>query len=537
MKTIQAVASIGYKHYLLRAIFAGWTLSGVVLSGCAPAVRPQVVLYIDTDAVIPTVFDRLRVTVLNERGQVVPDGVREFGGSDIEQQPGAPVWPVSLGIALAPGEHRVVRAQLYLAGRVLPPARSVTDADAAINESGEPEPRSSLTVLGRIVGSAQITRYSMFLPMQCVGGAEDPACSQTPVALEPYVPRPSRVNSWHSELSFECAGRARGDDASRTTEVCIRGGMYWMGDRRLAGSSPLAGAFPEHLVVLKPFYLDRFEYTVGRLRAAIAAGRVPAAPPGLFANPRGAAAFIDGQPRLMAGGRSPCENPGQTSRTMVSVVGTDPPQMVPEDLLCCNYIGPSDGSRDSQPLNCVSAPLARTLCAAEGKRLVTEAEWEWAAGNREQQTLHSWGDAWQVCQSGVGISSMGNTLQECMRGDIVGGSTGVTGVYGCFEPAFLPPICRLIPRGADRTIDGVSDMMGNVQEIVRDSFASYSDDCWQGTAQQVNPVCAGIDDNSLRGGSFAESGPYGYYSAARARWSSETHRQPRQGFRCARDAQ
>jgi len=56
----------------------------------------------------------------------------------------------------------------------------------------------------------------------------------------------------------------------------------------------------------------------------------------------------------------------------------------------CNWQNPD---RASHPINCVDWGQAYSYCAALGKRLPTEVEWEWAARNGPAATTYPWGNA------------------------------------------------------------------------------------------------------------------------------------------------
>jgi formylglycine-generating enzyme required for sulfatase activity len=55
----------------------------------------------------------------------------------------------------------------------------------------------------------------------------------------------------------------------------------------------------------------------------------------------------------------------------------------------CNWGIPG---RDNHPINCVDWVQAKIYCAAQGKRLPTEMEWEWAARGAERGTTYPWGE-------------------------------------------------------------------------------------------------------------------------------------------------
>jgi formylglycine-generating enzyme required for sulfatase activity len=60
--------------------------------------------------------------------------------------------------------------------------------------------------------------------------------------------------------------------------------------------------------------------------------------------------------------------------------------------------------RDQHPMNCVDWGQAATYCRAQGKRLPTEEEWEWAARGGAEGRSYPWGNAepdFQACWSGV----------------------------------------------------------------------------------------------------------------------------------------
>lgn len=93
--------------------------------------------------------------------------------------------------------------------------------------------------------------------------------------------------------------------------------------------------------------------------------------------------------------------------------------------------------RGEHPINCVTWTQARDYCAAQGQRLPTEAEWEFAARGGEQYREYSWGD------------------------ETPDGRTCWKQAHSCAVKTYAP--------GAF----GLYDMTGNVWEWVEDYYGPY----------------------------------------------------------------
>jgi formylglycine-generating enzyme required for sulfatase activity len=155
-----------------------------------------------------------------------------------------------------------------------------------------------------------------------------------------------------------------------------------------------------------------------------------------------------------------------------------------------------------QPVNCVSQEQASAYCRFVGKRLPTEAEWEFAARGPKLQA-YPWGD---------------DAPTSC-RQAIVGGLEGPCGKRrGTYD--------------VGTTIDGASsfgalDMAGNVWEWVADGFESYPKE------DAVDPFVPPRGGKGIvRGGSWDYS-PAGAKSTTRLPIDRTTVL-PNVGFRCAR---
>lgn len=176
----------------------------------------------------------------------------------------------------------------------------------------------------------------------------------------------------------------------------------------------------------------------------------------------------------------------------------------------CHYYGSDIDATSEWPLNCVSWQLAGQICAAQGKRLPTEAEWEYVAGNGIEETRFAWGNDENICAHSI-------VGRGWLQNEPNGTYTG---------PAFGDSRCRLSsankllpwgpqPGGHPQDVGsfGVRNLSGNMKEWLEDRFGAYEGPCWRGTVPGRNwldnPVCrsaeTGASDTfSARGGWWAE---------------------------------
>ena len=131
----------------------------------------------------------------------------------------------------------------------------------------------------------------------------------------------------------------------------------------------------------------------------------------------------------------------------------------------CNWGGKG---RENYPINCVSIETARRFCLSQGKRLPTEAEWEFAARGTDGRR-YPWGDA-------EPDPTRANYGQDF--------STG----YGT-DPVDSHP--------AGASPFGALNMAGNVWEWVDDTFAPYE------AGAVTNPHHTGGASPVMRGGSWS----------------------------------
>ncbi|MDI3284394.1 bifunctional serine/threonine-protein kinase/formylglycine-generating enzyme family protein [Polyangium sp. 15x6] len=189
---------------------------------------------------------------------------------------------------------------------------------------------------------------------------------------------------------------------------------------------------PAHAVTIsKPFYLDRTEVTAEEYARCVAAEKCT---------------------------RSGVHGPGvdEAEATKFATFCTEP-----------------DPAKARHPINCIDQGQAAKLCAFLGKRLPTEAEWEYAARGKDER-LYPWGEEHATC-------TLGNFSRAA--GQCPGRAKGTMPV-GSF-PDHASPF-------------GALDMAGNVWEWVADAFdpGAYT------KAERKDPLVAAGAKGVIRGGSW-----------------------------------
>ncbi|MFT3768183.1 MAG: SUMF1/EgtB/PvdO family nonheme iron enzyme [Minicystis sp.] len=168
------------------------------------------------------------------------------------------------------------------------------------------------------------------------------------------------------------------------------------------------------------------------------------------------------------------------------------------------------------PINCIDWHQAKAYCAAQDKRLPTEAEWELAARGKEART-YPWG---QAPPSGERLNACGAECSRMLteRREKVGKGPWPA-MYGDDDSA--PATAPVGRRPAGATPAGVLDLAGNVWEWTESPYCPYGkDDC--GDSRRV-----------LRGGGWDTTESQDV-RAARRYPSAPTARGRSIGFRCAK---
>jgi formylglycine-generating enzyme required for sulfatase activity len=441
-----------------------------LLAGCSEAEsRPEWLVVIATDAPIPQLGDRLLVEILAEDGALACSSCRRVFPVGSPQ-----AWPLSFSVV--PPERS---AAVLLRGRL--------HRSDHIGADGAPLGDTLIDQLAVLPPVEERARVGLVLSMACFGVPADeaggescdpttrllaPATTLSPIADDIQLPR---AGSWPLARPAPCASEAP------EAMACLPGGLVLLGSpHSTPHSDPLRDPLPERLVRVSPFFLDLDEMTVRDVRALVESGDLSVEP--VVRDP-----------------------------DFKSVLGA------------CTYLGASSDDNDAMPVSCVTHTLAEMACEALGKRLPTEAEWEYAASNLGLETPYPWGYDEDVC----GRAIVGR---------------------GRFGEAYIPEpsSCRgegsdVLPwgpvaGGSDSDVNslGLRNLGGNLREWVSDLLAAYVDPCWSGgTPALVDPRCdeGGAPAGwSIRGGGWG-SFPFAAHAAERDGGPGIS---PNIGFRCAR---
>lgn len=138
----------------------------------------------------------------------------------------------------------------------------------------------------------------------------------------------------------------------------------------------------------------------------------------------------------------------------------------------CNIRDPE--ARAQHPINCVDWELATEYCGAVGKRLPTEAEWEYATRGSDGRR-YTWGD--DPPTSGEHLNACGS---ECVAWGKAHGEP-LEAMYEADDTFPNTAPVGSFPKG--KSPFGVEDVMGNVGEWVSDFYGPYA----KGAKAEVSP--------------------------------------------------
>jgi formylglycine-generating enzyme required for sulfatase activity len=312
-------------------------------------------------------------------------------------------------------------------------------------------------------------------------------------------------------------------DSSTTGMVFIPGGNFMMGgDNNQAASDE----FPKHFVEVSSFWMDATEVTNAQFARFVKAT-------GYITTAEREVDWKEISKNLPPG----TEKPHDSMLVAASLVFT--PSDGPVDLN--NYStwwrwqkganwkhpgGPKSSieGKDNFPVVHVSWDDAQAYCKWAGKRLPTEAEWEFAARGGMENKIYPWGNE---------HVNTGNVKTNSWEGDFPYRNEQKDGYIK------MAPVRSFAPNPF-----GLYDMAGNVWEWCNDW---YTPDYYKNfqTAKAINPKGPGksydpdepyVPKRSLRGGSFLCNDTYcsGYRVSRRMKNSPDTGLE-HTGFRCVKD--
>ena len=259
--------------------------------------------------------------------------------------------------------------------------------------------------------------------------------------------------------------------------IMIAGGKFFMGSDDKKDDD---AERPAHQVTISPYCIDATEVTVARYKQCSDNGECK---------------------------RAPRDNewPGITARE----------RKIYDPL--CNIRDPE--AKAQHPINCVDYELSDAFCKASGRRLPTEAEWEFATRGSDGRK-YPWGDE---------PPTSGNRLNACGKECLAWGKRNneeVSAMYSADDGFATTAPVGSFPQGASPF--GLQDVVGNVWEWAHDWYAPYT------AGAQTDPVGGTGTERVLRGGAWNGSDP-GWVRPTYRFKSEPALRSHGIGFRCAKE--
>jgi formylglycine-generating enzyme required for sulfatase activity len=356
-----------------------------------------------------------------------------------------------------------------------------------------------MTVLGRLLclglglSAAGIAACGSVQSSSSAAGPPDASIGASPDSGAP-PPAPDAV----ADTDFaSCAGLAATCGSAQNDSCCdspvVPGGSYARSFDLADDSASGTTGFP---ATLSTFRLDKYEVTVGRFRAFVAAGMgTQAHPP---ADKAGAHAAIPGS------GWDPNWNADlmATTAELTTALKCDASFQTWTD---------DPGASEAKPINCVSWYEAAAFCAWDGGYLASEAEWNYAAAGGEQQRAYPWSSPGSSLALTADDASYNNDT-DCV-GD---------GQPGCALSDLVAVGSKF--QGGGRW--GQEDLAGNVIEWVLDWAAPYASAC--SDCANLTPAV----NREMRGGGY--DSPIGSLRTGARATFAPGDRSSLVGLRCAR---
>ncbi|MGO4288703.1 formylglycine-generating enzyme family protein [Chitinophaga sp. RAB17] len=332
-------------------------------------------------------------------------------------------------------------------------------------------------------------------------------------------------------LLSSCAGSPGKQGAAGTEKdtlnkmVLIPAGNFLMG---ADDSTGMADEYPRHAVDVASFWMDEHEVTNQEFANFVAATGYITTAEKPISKEELMASMPPGSPEPDSSALAGMMAPG-------ALVFTPPDHAVPFNDISQWWTfvpgtswkhpeGPGSNidNRGNQPVTQVSWLDAQAYAKWAGKRLPTEAEWEYASRGALSGKLYPWGDE---------ALTSGKPKANTWNGNFPYKNTKTDGYYG------TAPVKSYSPNGYQ-----LYDMSGNVWEWCEDWYdANYYVQGEKGVHNPPGPA-AGFDPDDpgqakrvIRGGSYMCSDEYcrGYRVSARMKSTPESGLS-NLGFRCAR---
>jgi formylglycine-generating enzyme required for sulfatase activity/tRNA A-37 threonylcarbamoyl transferase component Bud32 len=269
--------------------------------------------------------------------------------------------------------------------------------------------------------------------------------------------------------------------AAPTAPTCPEG-MVLVARGTFSMGSDAADEGPIHKVTIGPYCIDKTEVTAARYAECVGAGK--------------------------------CE-----ARTEASWKGIDEEDKKRNNPFCT--FGKPDMAE--HPINCVEWADADAYCRWAGKRLPSEAEWEFAARGGDGRAL-PWGDA-------APTTKHLNACDLSCRDHFGGGQKTWDVLFEENDGHVGPAPVASFPAGASPS--GALDMAGNVQEWTADWFVPYEGSLTPVEDPEPAPEPPENGRRVARGGSFL-SYATNYVSTSNRFSTARDKRAATVGFRCAK---
>lgn len=322
-------------------------------------------------------------------------------------------------------------------------------------------------------------------------------------------------------------GSAAGEKDSLNKMVLIPAGSFAMG---ADDSTGMPDEYPKHTVNIPAFWMDEHEVTNQEFAQFVAATGYVTTAEKPISKEELLASLPPGTPEPDSEVLAGMMLPG-------ALVFTPPDHAVPFNDISqwWSFVpgatwqhpdGPASNidKQGNEPVTQVSWLDAQAYAKWAGKRLPTEAEWEYAARGGLSGKIYPWGEE---------ALTSGKPKANTWNGNFPYHNTKTDGYYG------LAPVKSYSPNGYQ-----LYDMSGNVWEWCEDWYdANYYIQGEKGVQAPAGPAAANDPDDPgqakrvIRGGSFMCSDEYcrGYRVSARMKSTPESGL-ANLGFRCVRSA-